>query len=85
MKKTNPFDFVKSVSNTKKDIMVDDIEEKQYTPFLTNKALSYHQDAVYFANEMNILHQNCVFSKRLFSHSHLILSQKSFHITDSGP
>ena len=56
MKKTNPFDFVKSVSHTKKDIMVDDIEEKQYAPFLTNKALSYHQDAVYFANEMNIRH-----------------------------
>lgn len=36
--------------------MVDDIEEKQYAPFLTNKALSYHQDAVYFANEMNIRH-----------------------------
>ena len=56
MKKTNPFDFVKAVSHTKKDIMVDDIEEKQYAPFLTNKALSYHQDAVYFANEMNIRH-----------------------------
>ena len=36
--------------------MVDDIAEKQYAPFITNKALSYHQDAVYFANEMNIRH-----------------------------
>ncbi len=56
MKKTNPFDFVKSVSFTKRNIMVDDISEKHYQPFLVNKALSYHQDAVYFANEMNIRH-----------------------------
>ena len=27
IEKTNPFDFVKSVSHTKKDIMVDDIVE----------------------------------------------------------
>jgi len=51
--KRNPFDFVKSVSYDKKDIMVDDIEEKAYQPFLINKALSYHQDAVFLVNEMN--------------------------------
>jgi len=56
MSKTNPFDFVKSVSSDKKDIMVDEIEEKSYAPFLTNKALSYHQDSVFFSNEMNIRH-----------------------------
>jgi hypothetical protein len=54
MTKTNPFDFVKSVSSDKKDIMYDNIEEKLYAPFLTNKALSYHQDSVFFSNEMNI-------------------------------
>jgi len=54
MKKRNPFDFVKSVSYDKKDIMVDDIEEKAYQPFLINKSLSYHQDSVFFANEMNV-------------------------------
>ena len=36
--------------------MVDGIEEKSYQPFLTNKALSYHQDSVFFSNEMNIRH-----------------------------
>jgi len=56
MNKTNPFDFVKSVSHTKKDIMFDEVEEKSYAPFLVNKALSYHQDAVFFANEMNCRH-----------------------------
>jgi len=54
--KTNPFDFVKSVSSTKKDIMVDEIEEKSYAPFLVNKALSYHQDSILLTNEMNCKH-----------------------------
>ena len=56
MSKRNPFDFVKSVSQTKIDLMVDEVEEKAYQPFLINKALSYHQDSVFFANEMNIRH-----------------------------
>ena len=56
MSKRNPFDFVKSVYYDKKDIMVDDIEEKAYQPFLINKALSYHQDAVFLVNEMNTRH-----------------------------
>ena len=56
MSKTNPFDFVKSVSSTKKDNMVDEIEEKSYAPFLVNKALSYHQDSILLTNEMNCKH-----------------------------
>jgi hypothetical protein len=49
----NPFDFVSAVSYTKEDIMPDSIAEKAYNPYLTNKSLSYHQDSVLFANEMN--------------------------------
>ena len=56
MSKRNPFDFVKSVSYDKKDIMVDNVEEKAYAPFLINKSLSYHQDSVFFTNEMNCRH-----------------------------
>tara|TARA_B100001113_G_C20966320_1_gene559724 strand:- start:54 stop:461 length:408 start_codon:yes stop_codon:yes gene_type:complete len=56
LSKTNPFDFVKSVSSTKKDIMLDDVDEKSYAPYLTNKSLSYHKDAIFFANEMNLKH-----------------------------
>ena len=56
MSTRNPFDFVKSVSYDKKDIMVDEIEEKAYAPFLINKSLSYHQDSVFFTNEMNCRH-----------------------------
>jgi hypothetical protein len=56
MVKRNPFDFVKSVSYDKKDIMVDNVEEKAYAPFLINKSLSYHQDSLFFTNEMNCRH-----------------------------
>ena len=56
MSKRNPFDFVKSVSYDKKDLMVDEVEEKSYQPFLVNKALSYHQDSVFLVNEMNVRH-----------------------------
>ena len=56
MPKRNPFDFVKSVSYDKKDLMVDEVEEKAYQPFLLNKSLSYHQDSIFLTNEMNVRH-----------------------------
>ena len=52
----NPFDYVNSINITKKDIMHDDISEKAYTPFMVNRALSYFNDTVLYANEMNINH-----------------------------
>jgi hypothetical protein len=52
----NPFDYVKAVSYSKKDIMVDDIAEKAYTPYIVNRALSYHLDTILLSNEMNINH-----------------------------
>ena len=36
----NPFDFVNAVTYTKKDIMVDEVADKGYSAFLTNKSLS---------------------------------------------
>ena len=50
----NPFEYVNSINYSKKDIMVDDITEKQYPPFLINRSLSYFRDTVIFANEMNL-------------------------------
>ena len=49
----NPFDYVKAINTTKKDIMVDDIAEDEYQPFIINRALSYFPDTVLYANEMN--------------------------------
>ena len=54
---TSPFDFVNSINTTKEDIMVDDLDEKTYVAFMTNRQLSYFQDTVLLANEMNINHQ----------------------------
>ena len=48
----NPFDFVNSITYSKTDIM-NDINEKEYAPFLVNRSLSYHQDTLLYANEMN--------------------------------
>ena len=52
----NPFDYVNSINYSKKDIMVDDIAERSYNSFMTNRSLSYFQDTVFFANEMNRYH-----------------------------
>ena len=52
----NPFEYVNSINYTKKDIMVDDIAEKAYAPFMINRSLSYFQDTIFFANEMNRYH-----------------------------
>ena len=49
----NPFEYIASISHKKDDIMVDDDAEKGYSPFMVNRGLSYYQDTVLFANEMN--------------------------------
>lgn len=55
---SNPFVYVDSVSYSKKNLMRgtanDELAEKGYKPFLTNRSLSYHQDSILFANEMNM-------------------------------
>lgn len=57
----NPFDFVNSVSDTKKDLMKetanDELAEKSYAPYLINKSLSYFPDTILYSNELNIHHQ----------------------------
>lgn len=49
----NPYDFVTSVTFSKKNIMVDEDTEKDYVPFLVNRSLSYFQDTVGLANLTN--------------------------------
>jgi len=54
-KSPTPFDFIKSINNTKKDLMKDDPDmEKHYTPYIVNKGMGYFADTVLFANEMNM-------------------------------
>lgn len=50
-----PFDFVNSVSSTKKDLTKDDpYAIKAYVSYIVNKALSYHLDSLLHANDMNL-------------------------------
>ena len=51
-----PFDYVNDINYGKKNIMVDDVAEKDYNAFIINRALSYFNDTVLYANEMNIHH-----------------------------
>jgi hypothetical protein len=53
---TNPFQYLNAINDTKQDIMVDDIAEKGYSSFMVNRGLSYFNDTVLFANEMNRNH-----------------------------
>jgi len=54
---TNTFDYINSISHDKKDLMRgtdnDELAEKGYKPFMTNRSLSYHIDSILYANEMN--------------------------------
>ena len=56
MSKLTPFSYLNEINSSKKDIMVDDIAEGQYVPFVINRTLSYFQDTVLIANEMNKHH-----------------------------
>jgi hypothetical protein len=50
----SPFDYLNSINDTKQNLMVDDITEKQYNAFMVNRGLSYFPDTVAVANEMNM-------------------------------
>ena len=52
----NPFNYLKAINETKKDIMVDDIAESEYNPFIINRGLSFFKDTILYANEMNRYH-----------------------------
>ena len=52
----NPFDYVNAILQNKKQLIVDELTEKEYVPFLVNRSLSYHKDCIMYANEMNRRH-----------------------------
>lgn len=56
----NAFDYVNAINMSKKDMMTgtenDELAEKGYVPFVTNRALSYFPETVMYANHMNIHH-----------------------------
>ena len=50
---TNPFDFVNDIIN-KKEYIFNDENQKEYIPFIVNRALSYYPEAIFYAQDMNI-------------------------------
>ena len=52
----NPFDFLNEINYGKNNLIVDDITEKEYNSFMVNRGLSYFNDTVLMANEMNLNH-----------------------------
>lgn len=57
MEKLSPFDFLNAINTTKAQLIVDPETEKQYSAFMVNRGLSYFQDTIFAANEMNKYHQ----------------------------
>ena len=52
--KLSPFDYLNSINYSKKDIMED---ENTYNSYMVHRSLSYFNDTVLMANEMNRYHQ----------------------------
>ena len=50
---STPFEFVNAINFTKEDMFKDPQANKDYTPFVVNRSLSYFPDTVMYANEMN--------------------------------
>lgn len=51
-----PFDYLNSINDTKQDIMKDEVDERVYVPYVINRSLSYFNDTVALANELNRYH-----------------------------
>jgi hypothetical protein len=50
----NPFDYVRSISETKVDIMEEGgAAESGYPAFMVNRALSYFPDCIFYADALN--------------------------------
>ena len=52
----SPFDYLNAINQTKENVIVDELSEKKYVPFVVNKGLSYFADTILYANEMNQHH-----------------------------
>ena len=47
-------EILPSILEKKKSVFRDELDYKDYKPFLINRALSYHMDCVLYVNELNI-------------------------------
>jgi len=49
-------DIIHSILVTKKCVINDVVDQNDYIPFIVNRALSYHMDCIFYANEINLHH-----------------------------
>ena len=47
-------DIIPSILQTKKNVFVDEMDYRDYKPYIVNRSLSYHMDCVLYVNEMNV-------------------------------
>mgnify|MGYP006268478823 CR=1 FL=1 len=47
-------EIIPSILQTKKPVINDDQDAKDYPPYMVNKALSHHVDTIMFSNDMNM-------------------------------
>jgi hypothetical protein len=47
-------EWLNSINYSKKNIMITDEDEKDYSPFIINKCMSAHIDSLFPSNEMNM-------------------------------
>ena len=55
-------DYLNSINITKKDVMLDEFDEKKYPTYIVNKCLAPFPDTIFYVNEMNRL---CLLDSRL--------------------
>lgn len=50
---TSPFDFIKSFNDKSKYLLESELDEKDYSPWVINKGMTFTMDTVMFANQAN--------------------------------
>ena len=67
----SPFDFIKSINEKTGNLMeVSPETERDYTPFVVNRGMSFSSDTILYANEMNCL----PFAERRMQYDYLYAS-----------
>lgn len=66
-------DVLPSILQTKK-VAISTENEKEYTPYIVNRALSFHKDCVFFVNQMNMMPH----TDKLMQYQYLLNTVRSY-------
>jgi hypothetical protein len=50
-------EIIPSILQTKKSVFRDNLDYKDYNPWIINRSLSYHMDCIPYVQDMNLCHQ----------------------------